>query len=195
MDKLDSANTWETLHCRTKVREDIFYIPQRLTDYKDYTKKFEPASGHILGCISLMLILKYKINGPEINNLISYFKNYLIAMQINDDAHDLQEDLKRGHLSTVVVMFLRDWQKKYPNQKTINLKNDSEKIQQLFWFTTVKKSCRLTISYTTKARQSLADMHFLENPQYLEKFINISEKVAREADFEQRKSQDLLKNI
>jgi hypothetical protein len=143
MDKLDSANTWETLHCRTKVREDIFYIPQRLTDYKDYTKKFEPASGHILGCISLMLILKYKINGPEINNLISYFKNYLIAMQINDDAHDLQEDLKRGHLSTVVVMFLRDWQKKYPNQKTINLKNDSEKIQQLFWFTTVKKSCRL----------------------------------------------------
>jgi hypothetical protein len=39
------------------------------------------------------------------------------------------------------------------------------------------------------------DMHFLENPKYLEKFINISEKVAREADFEQRKSQDLLKNI
>ena len=195
MDKLDSANTWETLHCRTKVENNLFYIPKHLPNYQDYTKKFEPASGHILGCVALMIKIGYKINSKEINNLIGYFKNYLIAMQINDDAHDLQEDLSRGHLSTVAVMFLHDWQKKYPEQKTIDLKNDLEKIQQLFWFTTVKKSCRLTISYTTKARKLLANMDFLENPEYLEKFINISEKVAKTASFEQKKSLDLLQAL
>jgi hypothetical protein len=195
MNKLDMANTWETLHCRTKVENNLFYIPKRLPNYQDYTKKFEPASGHILGCVALMIKLGYKINNKEINNLVSYFKNYLIAMQINDDAHDLQEDLSRGHLSTVVVMFLHDWQKKYPEQKIIDLKNDLEKIQQLFWFTTVKKSCRLTISYTTKARKALAALDFLENPEYLEKFINISEKVAKTASFEQKKSLDLLQAL
>jgi hypothetical protein len=195
MDRLDSANTWETLHCRTRIKNNLFYIPKHLPNYQDYTKKFEPASGHILGCIALMVKLGYKIKDQEINNLISYFKNYLIAMQINDDAHDLQEDLSRGHLSTVAVMFLHDWQKKYPDQKVIDLKNDLEKIQQLFWFTTVKKSCRLTISYTSKARKSLAAMNFLENPQYLEKFINISENVAKTASFEQKKSLDLLQAL
>lgn len=195
MDKLDSANTWETLHCRTKVEDNLFYIPKRLPSYQNYTKKFEPASGHVLGCVTLMMKLGYKINSKDINNLLDYFKNYLIAMQINDDAHDLQEDLSRGHLSTVVVMFLHDWQKKYPEQKIINLKNDLEKIQQLFWFTTIKKSCKLTISYTTKARKSLAIMSFLENPQYLERFINISEKVAKDAQTEYKKSLDLLQAL
>lgn len=195
MDKLDSANTWETLHCRTEIENDLFYIPAHLPNYQDYTKKFEPASGHILGCIAILTSLGIKINNEKINNLISYFKNYLIAMQLNDDAHDLQEDLSRGHLSTVVVMFLNDWQKKYPGQKTINLKNDLEKIQQLFWFTTVKKSCRITINYTNKAKKALTAMTFLEHPEYLEKFINISEKVAKIASLEQKKSSDLLQAL
>lgn len=195
MDKLDSANHWETLHCRTKVENNNFYLPKHLPNYQDYTKKFEPASGHLLGCLILMMNLGFKLNQAEINNLISYFKNYLIAMQLNDDAHDLQEDLKRGHLSTVVVLFLKDWQKKYPKQKIINLERDLKKIQQLFWFKTVKKSCRLTLAYTTKAKQALATMSYLENPEYLAKFINISEKVAEEASAEQQKSLDLLQAL
>jgi hypothetical protein len=38
-------------------------------------------------------------------------------------------------------------------------------------------------------------MNFLENPQYLEKFINISENVAKTASFEQKKSLDLLQAL
>ncbi len=195
MDKLDVANTWETLYCRTEVNDSKFTIPKELPDYKNYTSKFEPASGQILGPIVLLIKSGFKLNSPEIINLTQYFKNYLIAMQINDDAHDLIEDLERGHLSTVVVMFLKDWQKNYPEQTEIDLKSDLKKIQKLFWFKTIPTACKIAIKYTQKSKTALNKIKILENPTPLENFINIAENVAKQALSEQQKSLEILKEF
>jgi hypothetical protein len=192
MDKLDAANTWETLHCRTEVCDSKFIIPKELPDYQDYTLKFEPTSGQILGPIVLMLKLGFKLESSEISNLTNYFKNYLIAMQINDDAHDLIEDLSRGHLSTAVVIFIEDWQREYPEKTEIDLDLDLDKIKKLFWFKTLPKTCNLTIKHTSLSRLFLEKLYFIENQQALKKLINTTENVARLALRERQKSIELL---
>lgn len=195
MDKLDAANTWETLHCRTKVIDSKFIIPDKLPNYKDYTLKFQPASGQVLGPIAILLKLGFRLDSKEVKGLITYFKNYLIAMQINDDAHDLLEDLGRGHLSTVVVMFIYDWLEKYPDSKEIHLINDLEKIQKLFWFKTIKTSSLTALDFTRKSRGALEKLSFLTNQKPLAHFINITENIAKTALEEQRKSLDLLEEF
>ena len=195
MDKLDAANTWETLYCRTKVIGSKFIIPKALPDYGNYDFKFQPASGQILGPLALLIKAGFKLDSKEAKDLINYFKNYLIAMQINDDAHDLIEDMERGHLSTVVVMLIKDWQVKYPDKPEIDLIKDLEKVQQLFWFKTMPIACQTARRYTQESRAALKNMTFLENPAPLAHFIDITESVAEEALTEYQKSLDLLKEF
>lgn len=195
MDKLDAANNWETLYCRTKVFNNKFLIPQKLPNYRNYELKFYPTAGQILGPVAIMIKLGFRLKSTEVNYLIKYFRYYLIAMQINDDAHDLIEDMERGHLSTVVIMFLKDWQTEYPDKKEIDLINDLEKIQKIFWFKTLKRSSEVTISYTKKSRVALKKLNFLENPKPLEFYIDITERVAKTALTEQQKSLNFLKEF
>lgn len=190
MDGLDAANNWETIHCRAEVRGSKFIIPDNLPDYGDYEFKYRPASGNILGPIAMLVSLGYGLDSPEVKNLISYFRNYLIAMQINDDAHDWEEDMKRGHLSTVVVMLLKDsgWSK-----KEIDLETDLLELKKVFWFKTIAKIAQTAINHTEKSREYLRSMTVLENPTPLERFINLTEGVAKKALKEQKESVDFLR--
>ena len=195
MDRLDEANHWETMHCRAKIKNNKFHIPPVIPDYKNYERKFQPASGHILGCIAISIRIGYDLKHACTKNLISYFRNYLIAMQLNDDMHDWEEDLRRGHLSTVIVMMLEEWQKQYPHKKTIDLDKDLKKMQKIFWFQTMKKACTITLSYTKKSKQALKRITYIKNPEYLSKFINTSEKAAKNALEEYEKSISFLNSL
>jgi hypothetical protein len=160
-----------------------------LPDYEEYENKFLPSSGHILGPVSMLVKLGYAIDSPEVKNLIAYFRNYLIAMQINDDAHDWEEDMRRGHLSTVVVMLLEDLN--WPEGE-IDLDSDLLELKKTFWFKTIAKAAKAAISYAERSRRALAMLPVLENPAPLEKFIVINENVARKALEQQKKSMDFV---
>lgn len=190
MDDLDSANNWETIHCRAEVRGSKFIIPENLPDYGDYEFKYRPASGNILGPVAMLVKLGYGLNSLEVKNLISYFRNYLIAMQINDDAHDWEEDMKRGHLSTAVVMLLKElnWPK-----KEIDLETDLMELKKVFWFKTIEKIAQIAINHTEKSREHLRSMMVLENSAMLERFIDLMEGVAKKALKEQKESMDFLR--
>jgi len=192
MDDLDAANTWENMHCRAKVEGLKFFIPEKLPEYGDYEFKFRPASGHILGPVAMLINLGYSLDSAEVKNIISYFKNYLIAMQINDDAHDWEEDLRRGHISTVVDMLLRDlnWQK-----REIDLDTNLNELRKVFWFKTMPKAEELALFYAEKAKQALLAVGLFENLSPLEKFININKNVAEKALKEQKESVKFLQNF
>jgi len=192
MDNLDSANTWENVYCRTKIEGSKFFILDKLPDYGNYEKKYYPASGHILGPVAMLVSLGYSIDSSEVKNFILYFKNYLIAMQINDDVHDWEEDLRRGHISTVIDILLRDlnWQ-----TKEIDLDKDLDELKRVFWFKTMPKAEELAVSYTKKARQALLSVGIFENLAPLEKYIDITENSAKKALDEQKKSVEFLNNL
>ncbi|MDD4358851.1 MAG: hypothetical protein PHY30_03485 [Candidatus Pacebacteria bacterium] len=195
MDKLDSANTWETMHCRAKVNGSKFLIPEKLPEYGEYDFKFLPSSGHILGPIALFYSLGYEIDSPEIKNLISYFKNYLIAMQINDDAHDLEEDLGRGHVSTAVAPLIQDYIKIYPNKKEIDLNIDLEELKKIFWFQTIENVSEKAIYHSKKAKEALRSIHILENIKPLKYYADLTQNVAKKALTEQKNSIELLESL
>jgi hypothetical protein len=192
MDNLDAANAWENMYCRARVEGSKFFIPEKLPDYGDYEFKFRPASGHILGPVAMLISLGYSLDSAEVKNIILYFKNYLIAMQINDDAHDWEEDLKRGHISTVVDILLRDlnWQK-----REIDLDKDLDELRKVFWFKTMPKAEELALFYADKAKQALSAVGLFENLAPLEKFININKNVAEKALKEQKESVKFLQNF
>ena len=116
-------------------------------------------------------------------------------MQINDDAHDWLEDMTRGHLSTVVVMIIEDWQKKYPRRKKINLISDIEKLQKIFWFQIIKRAGQTVLLHTKESRRALEKISYLEDKQPLAKFINIAENIAQEALDKQKQSLAILEKI
>lgn len=192
MDNLDAANTWETTYCRTKVAGNRFVIPDYLPDYGDYEMKFCPASGHALGPVAMLYILGFNEDSSEVNNLLDYFRHYLIAMQINDDAHDWEEDMARGHLSTVAVMLLEDFKHKYPGVREIDLVDDKESLRQIFWFKTIKRACETAVRHTDKSRLALHAMKTLENFVPLEQYIDITETAAKKALKEQKMSVEFL---
>ena len=195
MDKLDMANTWETLHCRAEVRGTVIIIPELLPDYGDYELAYAPASAHILGSMLMLNRIGYSLDSQEVKNLINYFRNCLIAMQINDDACDWEEDLARGHLSTVVVMLVEDYRSIYPGKKEIDMLVELEDLKKIYWFKTVKRMGETAIAHTTKSRNSLLAMESVENIDFLERLINETEMVAQKALIEQGKSIDFLNNF
>lgn len=192
MDKLDAANTWETLHCRTPVHSSQFTIPANLPDFDEYTRKYEPASAHILGPVVMLYHLGYTLDSPEVSAFIDYCKHYLIAMQLNDDMHDWEEDLSRGNLSTVVDLLLRDLA---PGRESIDLKDTKEVLQKLFWFTTLPKACSKATVHTTLSRQALARLTIFENITPLEQFIRKNERAVNKALQEQRTSAEFIRSF
>lgn len=192
MDKLDEANAWEVSNCRAKIIDSKFIIPESIPNYNDYEYKFNPSSGHILGPIALMAKIGYDLDSPEIQNFIAYFRNYLIAMQINDDAHDWEEDMNRGHLSTVVVMMLNSWKNNFPEKKEIDLIADLENLQKIFWYEVLTKASETALIYTKKSREALKKISIIEDYEPLEYFININERMAQKAIIEQKRSIEFL---
>jgi hypothetical protein len=140
----------------------------------------------------MMVKLGYGLESPEIKNLIEYFKNYLVAMQLNDDGHDWEEDMQRGHLSTVVVMLLQDlnWPK-----KEIDLAEDLEELKKVFWFKTLSRCSKEAVKFAERSRRALGSISVLEDFSPLERFINLTENPAKEALKEQADSVEFLQGF
>lgn len=196
MDKLDQANTWETKHCRAKIEFDKLIIPADLPDYGDYELAFAPASAHILGAVAILYRLGYDLDSLEIKNLENYFRHYLIAMQINDDALDWEEDLERGHLSTVVMMIIRKYLQKFPEAEFIDLSSTNrEELKKFYWYEIVRPMCHEVLAQTEQARVALEKLTMFEDLAPLAKLIEVTEAVAVNTLQDFKKKADFLENF
>lgn len=193
MDKLDGSNAWEVENCRARVEKNIFYIPSKLPDFGDYEIKYRPASGHILSTVAILTKFGEGLKTADWGNIVSYFKHYLIAMQLNDDAHDWEEDMQRGHLSTIVTLLLTDLRKNGWEKQTIDLNTDLPEIRKTFWFVTMPQYVKIVLSQTEASRKALHSISIVEQPELLERIITATENVARQAETESADSEALLK--
>ncbi|MEA2701621.1 MAG: hypothetical protein QOE22_330 [Candidatus Parcubacteria bacterium] len=195
MDKLDAANEWEMLSCRLERDGSIITVPEQLPDYGDYTIKFYPAAGHVLGPVAMLVELGYAPDSAEAEGLIDYFKHYLIAMQLNDDAHDWKEDLARGHISTAVALLLKAWKDAYPERTDLDLVRDMPELERLFWFEALVPLCESVLLHTGLSERVLGLLASIEHPEPLREFIGRNEAIATKALREQRKSTGFLEAL
>lgn len=105
MDQLDAANTWEILHCRAVLDRDRLSLPV-VPDFADYGRLANRSLGHALGPLCLTLSRGWAIDSLAVRQTMRFFVHYLIARQLNDDAHDWEADLCRGQINAVTALLL-----------------------------------------------------------------------------------------
>lgn len=151
---IDSANYWELTHARASVTDGIVTIIN-MPNYRSYKQLADKSLGHQLAVCSLATIHYGSIGHPNLTALQSFYKHFLIARQLNDDAHDWEDDLKAGHLSAVVSIILQD---AYSAPCSIMLDAALPKLRQQFWQHNLGQVVDLITSHIVKATKALHDI-------------------------------------
>lgn len=121
MDRIDSANAWEVSNCRAQLTGSSLTIPDRLPEFGKLERLANRSIGHALGPVAVLYLDTGNIESPDVKNLMAFFENYIIARQLNDDAHDWEDDLKRGQLSPTVVAVLKRYVKSNVSKGSMEL--------------------------------------------------------------------------
>ncbi len=188
MDTLDSANTWEATHCRTLVSGSKLYLPENIPDYDNFNKLSERSLAHALGPAAILFSLGYTENSREVKNLILFFKHYLTARQLNDDAHDWEKDLKIGQINSVVAEIF----KKLEHQTVLNFEKDIAKLQRIFWFEMINDISNKVLEHVEAAKKSLKSISILTDISPLEKLLIPTENSAKKAIKKQKETVKFL---
>jgi len=194
MDRIDSANAWETTNCRAQVAGSRLTIPDRLPDFGTLERLADRSIGHALGSIAVLYFHTKNIESSEIKNLLAFFENYIIARQLNDDAHDWEDDLKKGQLSPTVIEVLKKYSRRGGNKslKELDLKKEIKELQKIFWYEVIQEVCNKALFHTEKARKHLSGVTSVENKVAFEGMLASVEKSAKEALAEQKEMLEFL---
>ncbi|OGI36009.1 MAG: hypothetical protein A2259_01645 [Candidatus Moranbacteria bacterium RIFOXYA2_FULL_43_15] len=194
MDRIDAANAWEAANCRAQKIGSKLMIPDRWPDFGNMEKLADRSIGHALGSAAVLYLYTGNIRSSEMENLMAFFENYIIARQLNDDAHDWEKDLKRGQLSPAVVSVLQRYLKrdKNKNTKELDLKKEIKELQKIFWHEVVQEVCGKTLSHIEKAKRHLAAIAVMKNKAVFEGMLEVVEKSAQEATTEQKEMLEFL---
>jgi len=165
MDAIDTANTWEVSHCRIKIKSPELKIQGfKIPDFGDFSRLAHRSLGHALGPVAILYFLGYNVSSSELKNLMRFFKHFLIARQLNDEAHDWEKDLKMGQINAVGAQIL----KRVRNKK---LKVEVNQLQEVFWYEVVVDVCQTVLKHTRLARKALREISIITNPSLLEQLL------------------------
>jgi len=192
MDRIDAANTWETSNCRARISGSQLIIPERLPDYGNMEKLADRSIGYALGPVTVLYLDTENLESSEMKRLMAFFENYIIARQLNDDAHDWEADLKKGQLSPAVVLVLEKYLRRHKSKKELDLKKEMKELQKIFWHEVIQEICNKAIRHIKKARKYLGAIASVKDKSILETMLASVEKSAREALAEQKEMLEFL---
>ncbi|MBI2591645.1 MAG: hypothetical protein HYW34_03145 [Candidatus Brennerbacteria bacterium] len=128
--------------------------------------------GHALGPAAILFALGYNKDSAEVLGTIKFFKNYIIACQLNDDAHDWEDDLKKGQVNAVGARLLRD------------TKSDSrkpEKLREVFWHKTIIGAYKDISRHIGFAKNDLKKLSIIKEPAVFAKILAAIERSVEKA--------------
>jgi hypothetical protein len=191
IDRIDGANQWEFTHARGHVVNGQFEIAQ-LPDYGDRSTLADRSLGHALGPLAVLSALGYGDDAPETQNLLAFFRHYLIARQMNDDAHDWQEDLKRGQVNSVAAVILRACRADTDEPFRFELARMGE-LEHFFWHSLAPDLTGEILGHVTAARKALDATPIIRDRTFFEAMLAPVEKAAMDAQTQQRETLRFLK--
>lgn len=185
MDTIDAANTWEVSNCRIKIEGSKLNIQNlKIPDYGDLSRLAHRSLGHALGPAAILFSLGYKASSSELKNLMHFFKHFLIARQLNDEAHDWEEDFKMGRINAVGFQILK---------RVRNKKLGIKEFQKIFWTEIVVGVCQTVLKHTQLARKALDKIPIICDPSLMEKLLIPIEASAQKALREREETLKFLK--
>lgn len=179
MDNMEKANSWENISCQVSNK----IIPKE--NLIDYPKEllFDKSLPHAFGPITILLSLGYQTDSLEIRQTLSFFKNYLAARQLNDDAHDWQEDLEKGFMNSVSAPLFQAYFHNNPDLKELNLILEKQNLETFFWEKYIITIAGETSEYIKNAETCLSklkELKLVHDPTYFEKLLAPLKKSAEQ---------------
>lgn len=184
LDDIESANAWEVTRCKKGTFEQAVKTTD-MPNYGTYDVLYKKSFGHALAPLSVFIASGYSRKAPETKAMLSFFKHYIIARQLNDDAHDWLTDLERGFLNSVSVNVL--------TEVPIRSRNNKTRLQKTFWNTTILTVAEDIRIHVQKARKNLTKINNIVNTEYFESLLTPIELGAQQALTERTRMQEFLR--
>jgi len=202
MNQLDAINLWELINCRvsaSKQKNDnknpVYLIKESdLPDFTDLTPLAKRSLGLALAPIAILMSLGYDQASSKVKNLLSFFTHYLIARQLDDDAHDWQQDLEKGHINSAGSILLRKYLKSQTKKKIMINKKNLTQLNQFFWYEIMPQISQLIIEQVAKAEKLLEKNPAIVNSDLLLTMVKKHERSAIMAIEEREKVLAFLKS-
>ena len=173
LDTIDFANNWEQSNCKISIINNTFEIPSKLPPYQNLQMLADKSLGHALGPILL--------TKSHRDIVLKFFSHYLIARQLNDDAHDWFEDLQHGMLNPVSVKVLKKFRILNPLQTHINLETDKTLLRSLFWYESIDSVADDIHYHINQARTVITNSGLMKDLALIEKLLSPLEESAEQA--------------
>lgn len=179
-DTIDEANCWEVTHCRMPDKQAGFRIP----DYGDLYQLAHKSLGHILGPIAILFALGFAKDSPEVSGTMQFFRHYIIARQLNDDAHDWEDDFSRGHVNAAMAMMLKE------SDQLLHQSVDD--LRQWFWKKTVVTVCQEMLSHLQQAKSGLESVSIISRKDFFQGMMEHIERSTQKALTEREETMKFL---
>jgi len=153
-----TSTAWEYEHCK---------INSTLPDYGSYACLAEKSLGHALGPIIICLLCGQYDQAYVVEK---FFLHYLIARQLNDDAHDWVEDLENGYINSVSTDILKAFQLQ-SGQTELDLAKHMQWLRDYFWQHHIDIVSETIIDHCATAREQLKKITILRDVTFLEQFL------------------------
>jgi len=163
LDEMDNANIMEQKYCRVAVADGTMRIPDNLPVLERGTVLSERSIGHALPVLVLCASIGFAFDSPENKTILYFFRHYLVARQLHDDAHDWRQDLKKGQINAVGAMMLRAWRKKN-HADEIDFARDERQLALFFWHDVIDDVVAAIHGHIVLARRTLASVSIIYNP-------------------------------
>lgn len=170
LDGIDAANLWELEHCRLSHAQRAALDPSSLPDYGDLSQLARKSMGHALGPAALLLFLGYSRSSAHVRTLLSAFEHFIIARQLNDDAHDWLEDLRRGHVNAVAAQLLGQYCQSHPAPSLMD-EQTMLQLQEFFWQKVIESVCKRVLHHTAEAQKLFCSIPAVERPETITRFF------------------------
>lgn len=187
-DTIDGANAWELAHCRFAIQGDRIVVG-KLPAYGNLAKLAERSIGHALPVLAVLMARGLEPDNMAYKQTLQAIKHYLIARQLNDDAHDWAEDLQNGHITLVTSMLLEE----------LNVKPGNHSLQRLiprarkqFWNTTLSEVCQQMERHLQLSRQLLDQSALFKPESILGKMLDNVEESVQHTLSQQRQAREFL---
>ena len=188
LDTIDRTNSWEVNNCRIEVKDDVVNLKNvRFPDFGDLSVLANRSLGHGIGPIAVLMMMGYCINSREVESLMKFFKHYIIARQLNDDAHDWEDDIRNGQLTVATKHVL-----KQVKNKNVNINKDMPMLQHIFWHETVEMTCLLAFEHAEKAGVYLKKISAIQDYSLLEKFLTRIKNASKKTLDEKKQTLEFL---
>jgi hypothetical protein len=184
MDCVDEANTWEQKFCRIAAHADTSggTLPRELPQFGDHQTLADRSIGHAMGPLAELLLAGYARSSEEYTMAESFFRHYLIARQLHDDAHDWADDLHRRRVNSVGTLVLRRFREQYPEKAEKAVIDEiAPELQKIFWRETIDSVTGAIDFHIAEARRARNQSRILTNTDFIEDELRILETGARRA--------------